>query len=159
MRSGKRDDFFFFFLPSRRLYEKADLHCACKCYALLKVLKKKQQQRHICHCLLPGHCVVRRHAHTEAERGRPPVWEGDVWWHHGLRSEQSKGDRFRTAVHRGAEQKPLRRVSVFCWSALCCHFFFFFWTETAGDSDRDVGLSAQRDPLLLHAPRLGRHTR
>lgn len=37
--------------------------------------------------------------------------------------------------------------------------FGFFWTETAGDSDREVGLSAQRDPLLLHAPRLGRHTR
>lgn len=32
-------------------------------------------------------------------------------------------------------------------------------TEAAGDPDRKMGCSAQRDPLLQHAPWLGRHTR
>lgn len=37
--------------------------------------------------------------------------------------------------------------------------FFLCLAEAAGDPDRKMGCSAQRDPLLQHAPRLGRHTR
>lgn len=35
----------------------------------------------------PDYCVFRWHAHTEIGRGRPPIWEGDIWRDHGLRSE------------------------------------------------------------------------
>ena len=36
------------------------------------------------------------------------------------------------------------------------HYFVHFVTiETAGDPDREVGVSTQRGPLLLYAPGLG----
>lgn len=66
--------------------------------------------------LLSGHRVVGRHAHAEAQRGRPPVWEGDVWWHRGLRSEQSKGGLLTTAEMISAS------IHV-CWSV----FVLSFW--------------------------------
>lgn len=85
----------------------------------------------MCNCLLTDHGVVRWHAHTEAECGWPPVREGDIWWHHGLRSEQSKGDRLRTAVLLAAGQKQLWHVSMCCGIVLVllsfCRDSRWFW--------------------------------
>lgn len=44
------------------------------------------------------HGVIGRDAHTETQRGRPPVWEGRLRRHHGLRSEQGWSRRMTAAV-------------------------------------------------------------
>lgn len=76
----------FWKVKDEHKHEQADYRCAVQSYSLYLTVKM-----YICCCLLPGDSVVRWHAHPEAERGRSAVWEGDVWWHHGLCSEQSKG--------------------------------------------------------------------
>lgn len=97
-------------------------------------------------CLLSGHRVVGRNAHPEAQRRRPPVWEGGVWRHRGLRSEQSEG--------RPPRQRRMEELRPWWLTGVCV-----VCPEAAGDPNRKVGHSAQRHPLLLHAPRLGRHSR
>lgn len=87
------------------------------------------------HRVSPGHRVIRRHAHTEAERGRPPVWEGNLWRHDGLRPEQSKEERrtwWRQRNHR----------AVFVSHLLCCQRQQVILTERWASQHKEIHFSS-----------------
>lgn len=133
------------------------MHCACKCYALLKVKKNNNNNTYATvssQVTVSSGGMLTQKLNVDDLQCEKGTFDGTMAYAQNKVKETDLEQLYTGELNRN-------HCGVYpCFvEVLCVVIFFFFWTETAGDSDRDVGLSAQRDPLLLHAPRLGRHTR
>lgn len=67
---------------------------------------------------------------------------------------QNKVKETNSQQQHGWTETAVARICVFMWV-----FCVVILTEATDNPHREMGQSAQRGPLLLHAPGLGRHTR